>query len=213
MRLRRIGLAVAAVVAASLTAVGPAMAAPPVYPPSTGGPVQVIVPGLTLGGSSAGAISVTLSQPTTPITVRPGTRLMVTLTGFDPGESITGTVEAKCTGQDFTGTFGPYTVGAAGITIGPFQFARPCVYTVTFTSQDTVTSMGLGGKMPAAAVHAAAGESYTLVVTVEAGAPVAATLPRTGGPGLTPLWIGLGLLFLGGGAYAVSRRGGPARQH
>jgi LPXTG-motif cell wall-anchored protein len=213
MRLRRIGLALAAAVAATVGVVGPAVAAPPVYPPAAGGPVQVIVPGLTLGGSSARAVSVTLS-PGSPqsLTLGRGARLMVTLTGFAAGESVSGSVHASCTGRDFDGTFGPYTAGAEGITIGPFQFARPCVYTFTFTGSGMVASLGVGGKVPAAAVAAAATETYTLTVTVKdvaaAGAVSSAALPRTGGSGLAPVWIGLALVVLGGGAYALSRRRG-----
>mgnify|MGYP005819254753 CR=1 FL=1 len=214
MRLRRIGLALAAAVAATVGVVGPAVAAPPVYPPAAGGPVQVIVPGLTLGGSSARAVSVTLTpgSPTSSLTLGRGARLMVTLTGFAAGESVSGSVHATCTGRDFDGTFGPYTAGAEGITIGPFQFARPCVYTFTFTGSGMVASLGVGGKVPAAAVAAAATETYTLTVTVKdvaaAGAVSSAALPRTGGSGLTPVWIGLALVVLGGGAYALSRRRG-----
>ena len=206
MRVRRSLAVLAAGFTSALLVATPAAAA--VYPPPDEGNTVVLLEGVTLGGSVAGATEVTVTDPEEAVTVEAGASVMVTLTEFDAGETVSGTV------SDGTGTasFGPGTADENGdITFGPFTFAATGTYTLTFVSQGVVTSLG-GGRVPVTDVHAAAGDTYVLTVDVvapaagEAAVPPTASLPKTGGSGLTPLWIGLGLVALGGGAYLVSRR-------
>lgn len=203
MKIRRL-VAMAAVALAALGVAGPAAAAgsyPPVPPPAAGS----FAPGLLVAAQKAQVQFNVAPNASATGKARAGDVLGLLFNGV-PGQQVYLTVKNGGLSRLYT-----LPVDNGSVQVGPLQAVTPGQYVFQLTNKLEVTS-GRG-----TAVHAAAADysaTFTLTVVNGVGAGGTTTnagssangLPKTGGSGLTPVWVGLALLLTGGAFVGVTTR-------
>lgn len=208
MSKRRVLAAVGAAAVSALAVAAPAVAAD--YPPGNSGHTQVVVPGVVLGGPASVALKLTASfppaSPHVDLPVQAGVNKAVKFVlECDSTQQIAVSVVSP------TGTATAPSFRCVGATsYGPMKFTKPGHYSVTFTSSGRGSAMNLGGGRLSAGVHmAASGDSVTYNFTVKGAAATGAPadqLSHTGGNGLGAIWLGAGLIAVGGGFVVMTSR-------
>ncbi|MGN6687279.1 MAG: hypothetical protein ACTHK1_07055 [Actinomycetales bacterium] len=192
----------------ALAVAAPAVAAD--YPPGNSGQTKVVITGVLVGGPSAAAEKLTGHFPPAsdnahvPAQAAANRPVLFSLNCGD-GTHLAVVIHAP-SGTANAGSFNCVQT----TTYGPVRFTKPGHYSVTFSSDGQASAMNLGGGRLSAGVHMASnGESLTYDFTVKGAASASAPadqLSHTGGNGLGAIWLGAGLIAVGGGFVVMTSR-------
>jgi hypothetical protein len=194
MVLRRLAVALLAIVTPVMLVAGPATAAS--YPPKPPTHQTLIAPGVVYGGSAAGVttIAVCADQLAASVTVQQGVPFLLKVCGFVPGSAVNGYVRPPQGSKTLIGAFA--ADGNGKIVAGPFRLTAPGRFVVSLAGTGgTVTGLGVGGVGSRGMSRVFADPQRVVQVTLTVPAAGNSALPRTGGDGggHSALTLGLGL--------------------
>jgi hypothetical protein len=216
MSLRRIAVALLALVAPVMIVAGPVAAAN--YPPSPPANQTIVAPGVVYGGSAAGASTISVCNDAVSYAgkIQQGDPFLIKVCGFAPGSTVKVFVLPPRGHKTFVAD--QVADGDGALVAGPFRLTAPGRYLFFFagpTGDLNGLAVGGGGGIGARGMSkafAAPDRSVQVGLTV----PVAGdgSLPRTGGDGggHSAASVGFGLMLTGTLlilGVALRRRGRP----
>jgi hypothetical protein len=196
MVLRRLAVALLAVITPLVIASGPATAA--TYPPTPPAQQTTVAPGVVYGGSAVGAttISACSDQLDVSSTIQEGEAFLLKVCGFLPGSDVNAYVRPPSGGKVLIDTLA--ADGDGIVVAGPFRLTAPGRYVFYLAgSADNVTSLGGGGIGSRGTSKLLADPNRVVQVALTVPAAGDSALPRTGGDGgghsAAVLGFGIGL--------------------
>jgi hypothetical protein len=216
MVLRRLAVALVAVVVPMAIAVAPAEAA--TYPPKPPTQQTTVASGVVYGGTMAGAktLSVGASKLSGSVRLEQGEAYVLNVAGYLPGSDVAVSVLPPNAKKVLIGAL--TADGNGTVVAGPFRLTAPGRYLVSLEGTDdgNVTGLGVGGVRSAGMSRVFADPTRVVEVSLTVAAAGDSALPRTGGDGGGHSALGLGIGIVLAGALlmlvaGVRRRAAHAR--
>ncbi len=189
---QRTGRSLALTVALAAGAVSLGIAAPSAHAQASCDAATFTVDGVF---DTDGYLACLSGSNSTPKSAKPGTSIVVVLTGFTPGETVNLLIEGLAGGTN-TPNAG---TGAPG---NPIVAKADASGTVRVSVKMPSTA----GTYRVIATGATSGKVVSAEVVVSATAPAGTVLPQTGSDTLRVTAVGLGLVVLGAGGLIGARR-------